>query len=182
MPQAQDAAANVKKHHDHIKPVATVPDLSSTATTRKPLCMCRQPCQCTYLLEEPAVIPDVQDRPSVLPQHAGPKLQLRGLNRHLAGGQLCPQREGSRLALACYQHLQVAECAQKHADRSTNCQQCTACEFSGCYQGLTAVDTDCQCQAEGTQDCTPSWEPQGRLGRQWQTCCSPAGWLALAGR
>ncbi len=90
--------------------------------------MRRQPCQCTYLLEEPAVIPDVHDRPCVLPHHAGPELQLWGLNGHLAGGQLCPQCKGSRLALACYQHLQEPECALKHADRSTNCQQCSACE------------------------------------------------------
>ena len=83
-----------------------------------------QPCQCTYLLKEPAVIPDVHDCSGVLPHNAGTKRQLQGLNRHLAGGQLCPQREGSRLALACYQHLQVAEYALKHAEGSISCWQC----------------------------------------------------------
>ena len=121
--------------------MATVPTLSSTATSST---------LSTYLLEEPAVIPDVHNRSSLLPQHAGAKRQLWGLNRHLAGGQLCPQREASRLALTCYQHLQVAECAlshsMKHAGGSTSCQQCTACNFCGCFQGLTAADTDCQCQ------------------------------------
>ena len=75
------------------------------------------------------MIPDVHDRPSVLPHQTGPKLQLWGLNGHLAGGELCPQREGSRLALACYQHLQAAECALTHAAMSRHCQQCTACNL-----------------------------------------------------
>ena len=112
--------------------------------------MHRQPCQCTYFLEEPAVIPDVHDRSSVLPHDAGPKLQPWGFNRHLAGGKLCPQREASRLALAGYQDLQVTECALKHAHGSTDAGSAKLVRSEDAVSP-DSCGTGCQCQAQGTQ-------------------------------